>query len=242
MDRMLSCTCPKAERLDRPSDPSVQTGGSQAPRLCYAKAIAAALCGAWLTSAAAFAQPAGEKRGGSHSDDAASQATWRAVNGTRETHIPGALLDEIISWLAANFDLPVTIERPNIVLVPAGELARLHFHIMLQRQQQGRVPPGPVVGSVPVGRQIAAFYDETTQTIHLPETWHGADPRAVSVLVHEVAHHLQHKAGLKYACGQAREQLAFAAQEKWLAISGMSLESAFRMNRMTVFLRTRCLY
>ena len=53
-----------------------------------------------------------------------------------------------------------------------------------------------------------AAYDPLTQTIFLPERWTGNTPAEISVLVHEMVHHLQNVARLKYECVQASEELA----------------------------------
>jgi hypothetical protein len=74
-----------------------------------------------------------------------------------------------------------------------------------------------------MGRDIVAVYDDAKRTIYLPEGWSGVTPAEQSLLVHEMVHHLQNLGNLKYACSEAREKLAFAAQEQWLRIFGASL-------------------
>ena len=63
----------------------------------------------------------------------------------------------------------------------------------------------------------------------------------LSVLVHETVHHLQHLAGTRFECAQASETLAYAAQEKWLALFGRSLESEFEIDPFTRLVSTRCM-
>jgi hypothetical protein len=46
------------------------------------------------------------------------------------------------------------------------------------------------------------------KTIYLPKNWTGSTPAELSVLVHEMVHHLQGATKTKYECPQAREQLA----------------------------------
>ena len=36
-----------------------------------------------------------------------------------------------------------------------------------------------------------AIYDDATQTIYLPEGWQGVKPAKLSILVHEMVHHMQ---------------------------------------------------
>ena len=69
-----------------------------------------------------------------------------------------------------------------------------------------------------------------------------AETAEVSVLVHEVVHHLQTSAKLTYECPAARERLAYAAQEKWLGLFGRSLESDFEIDAFTLKVSTMCGY
>jgi hypothetical protein len=62
------------------------------------------------------------------------------------------------------------------------------------------------------------------------------------MLVHEMVHHFQAAAGQRFACPAEREKAAFAVQERWLARSGQTLESAFRIDRMYLLVATTCTY
>jgi hypothetical protein len=83
-------------------------------------------------------------------------------------------------------------------------------------------------------------YEHTTRTIHLRTGWTGATPAELSVLVHEMVHHLQNLGGLVYECPHARERPAFIAQPCWLELFGRTLESEFSIDPMTLLLRTTC--
>jgi len=87
-----------------------------------------------------------------------------------------------------------------------------------------------------------AVYSYATQTIYLPEGWTGTSPAELSVLVHELVHHVQNVAGLKYACAQEREKLAYEAQERWLGLFGHSLERDFELDGFSLLVKTRCFY
>ena len=87
-----------------------------------------------------------------------------------------------------------------------------------------------------------AVYSDATQTIYLPEGWTGRSPAELSVLVHELVHHVQNVAGLKYACPQEREKLAYEAQERWLGLFGHSLERDFELDGFSLLVKTRCFY
>jgi hypothetical protein len=62
----------------------------------------------------------------------------------------------------------------------------------------------------------------------------------MSVVVHEMVHHLQNKAGMSFACPAEREQMAYAAQEKWLGLFGLSLRSEFEIDAFTLKVTTTC--
>ena len=62
----------------------------------------------------------------------------------------------------------------------------------------------------------------------------------LSVLVHEMVHHLQNIGGIRYECPAAREQLAYLAQDKWLGLFGQDLEHAFEIDKFTLKVSTSC--
>jgi hypothetical protein len=146
-----------------------------------------------------------------------------------------AVLAAITTWLADNFDLPAA-NRPRVELVPPARIAAFRYRGFAQPQTSGDEQ-----AMHDAGREIAGVYDDATRTIYLPEGWSGATPAELSVLVHEMVHHLQNGAQLKYECPQAREQLAYAAQERWLSRHDRSLASEFEIDPFTLLVRTRCL-
>ena len=89
---------------------------------------------------------------------------------------------------------------------------------------------------------MVAVYDDSSSTIYLALGWTGDTPAGLSVIVHEMVHHLQHEAGLKLACPEERERDAFAAQERWLAEFGTNLETEFEIDPFTLLARTSCLF
>jgi Domain of unknown function (DUF6647) len=89
--------------------------------------------------------------------------------------------------------------------------------------------------------ELAAVYNDANRTMYLSEGWTGVTFADLSILVHEMVHHLQNVGQLKYTCPQAREAVAFAAQERWLRLSGRTLESEFGIDKLTLLVRTNCL-
>jgi hypothetical protein len=90
--------------------------------------------------------------------------------------------------------------------------------------------------------EIVALYDDRTRTILLSDRWKSDAPAELSVLVHELVHHMQNHAKRAYPCPDAREGVAYAAQEKWLRLFGQNLATAFDLDAMTLKVRTSCMF
>jgi hypothetical protein len=154
------------------------------------------------------------------------------------TRLAEGLLDQIVSWLTSNFDLPAIKDRPAIKFASKMKLAmmtaqdRAHFQGLTQAEAIDQLTQRPVV----------ALYDNTSKTIFLPDDWIGTSPVDQSVLVHEMVHHIQNLAELKFECPMAREKLAYLAQDKWLGQFGMSLEREFDVDMFTVLISSACVY
>ena len=149
-----------------------------------------------------------------------------------------ALLTVIVIWLSANFDLPTIHEHPRVEFLPASKIATL--------RHTGRPSSGQLDGTsapAPAGqRATVAVYDDATKTISLPEGWTGSTPAEVSILIHEMVHHLQNLGKQRFECPPEREKLAYAAQEKWLSLFGHDLLSDFEIDPFTLLVSTRCIY
>jgi len=152
------------------------------------------------------------------------------------------LLTAIVTWLSIGFGLPANYDHPRLEFVSAAKMNAVQFHGRApsrpQAESSGEAPPARAVSQ----REVEALYDDASRTIYLPEGWTGKTPVEVSVLVHEMVHHLQNVAGLKFDCPQAREKLAYAAQNEWLARSGRNLMDEFELDALTVLLRTKCMH
>ena len=134
-----------------------------------------------------------------------------------------ALLAAIVTWLAMNFGLPA-----NYVFPTVRYLSQKEIYLARYGTTEPRFWP------------VAAIYDIPNNTIILPHGWTPTSPTDVSVLVHEMVHHLQNKAGLKYACNEEREAVAYAAQERWLNHFGTNLQNEFHFNALTLKILTSC--
>jgi len=150
------------------------------------------------------------------------------------------LLTTIATWLSFNFALPAIYDHPRIEFVAPGAMyTELHKAAELGRSAPLRNGASAAPDRTP---EVEAFYNDATRTIYLPGGWTGKSPAELSVLVHEMVHHVQNVAGLKYACAEAREKPAYTAQKQWLALFGRTLEDEFGLDPMTVLVRTHCMH
>jgi hypothetical protein len=164
------------------------------------------------------------------------------LGGTGKIHLDAekrALLSEIRGWLCANFELPCVSELPHVTLAKPSVIEALRYNGLRSAggatQAEGS-PPAAATGTT------VAIYLARERTIYLPEQWTGATPADLSVLVHEMVHHLQDAGRLKYDCLRAGERLAYAAQDKWLAMFGRNLVSEFEVDPFTILANSTCHY
>jgi hypothetical protein len=146
-----------------------------------------------------------------------------------------ALISTIVLWLSANFGLPATQEHPDLEFVRPEKIVELRYKGLPNLQQS--IPPA--VGSP---REPVAVYLDAKRTIYLRDDWSGANPGEVSVLVHELVHHLQNVGKMTFECPQEREQLAYKAQEKWLSLFGTDLMREFEVDPFTLLIASKCFY
>lgn len=136
------------------------------------------------------------------------------------------LMAAVILWLAANFDLPPTEHYPTVRFVSPAELAVLRYRSLAAASHED---------------DVISLYQDSTETILLRAGWDAGNVADLSALVHELAHHLQSEAQLGYMCPEAREELAFKAQEQWLGLFGSDLEKSFGLDAFSVKMKTLCL-
>jgi hypothetical protein len=132
----------------------------------------------------------------------------------------------VAEWVAAELDAAPTVRPPRLAFAQAGRLAALRYG------ERASASAGPL--------EVVALYDDATRTILLREGWTGTTPAEMSVLVHEMVHHVQNQEARVYECGRAREAEAYALQDRWLRLYGESLQSAFELNGLALLILTRC--
>ena len=180
---------------------------------------------------------AGSTLAGSDHDITPSSAIEQSPSRTDASNTAQHLFDEIVIWLSSNFDLPATPHGSEIKFTSKLELARMRAAD--RAHWQGLTQPEEV--DELVQRTVVAVYDMKSKTIFLSDDWVGESPQDQSVLVHEIVHHLQNLAQLKFECPAAREKMAYMAQEKWLARFGTSLEEQFGIDMFTVVVTSACM-
>jgi hypothetical protein len=166
-----------------------------------------------------------------------------------ETYPSRSLIKALKQWLSSNFNLRLTFPDPIIQFTAVEALLPLRYQGFLSdwprdivfHGQQAVVSFDEMV-SARDQKDLIAAYDDEMKTIYLPDTWTGNTPAQLSVLVHEMVHHLQGARPMRYDCPQAREEIAYAAQAKWLALFGRNLNDEFNIDPFTVAMSTRCIY
>jgi hypothetical protein len=153
------------------------------------------------------------------------------------------LLTAIVLWLSANYPLPASYEHPKIEQVPATEITYLRHRAFTperRREVAAALAQSGDASSGSKARAVVAIYDDSRRTIFLPDSWTGKTPAELSVLVHEMVHHLQFTGQLKFECPAQREALAYQAQDQWLGLYGKSLAGEFDLDAFTLKVSTSC--
>jgi hypothetical protein len=154
----------------------------------------------------------------------------------REISAQRALLGRIDEWLASNFGLARATEYPKVAYAEASKIAAVRYSGLT-------IVSSEVTGSMPRAapqQMTVAAYVDAEKTVYLPDEWSGRSPAELSVLVHEMVHHMQNLGAIQYECPQQREKLAYAAQDRFLKLLGRDLEGEFEVNPFTVLVRSTC--
>lgn len=136
------------------------------------------------------------------------------------------LVHAIALWLSVTQGMPEMQAPPRVRLLEPRQVAAVRY---------GRADADNI-------EEVVAVYEPLTRTVILPDGWDPARPEDLSVLVHEMVHHLQRETGATHRCAEAGEAPAYEAQERWLGQFGTSLEIAFGIDGFTLAMRTGCLW
>jgi len=168
-------------------------------------------------------------------------ASGPAESGPSAIRSTETLLTEIATWLSTNFELPVIHDHPRIEFVSAMRLAALRYKSLLPDRTGEISVDGPAMPASQLPDIVAVYHDKK-KTIYLADTWTGATATELSILVHEMVHHLQNLGELKYECAAAREKPAYIAQEEWLKRYDLDLEHEFEIDKFTLFIKSSCMF
>ncbi len=143
-----------------------------------------------------------------------------------------ALLTAIVLWLSANFGLPAVYDFPRIERISSTEMAEVFY----------RSVPADLHAKMSIDdmQPVFSLYNNETRTIYLRSDWTGRTAADLSLLVHEMVHHLQNLSAPTFQCPLAREKLAHEAQERWLNMFGRSLLSEFGIDKLSILMSTSC--
>jgi len=150
-----------------------------------------------------------------------------------------AQLSEIIAWISGKLALPEISELPRVELVTPARMAAVRFRGLASDREALAVEAGRTAPPE-FGQDVYAVYDDSKRTVYLHKQWNAARPADMSLLVHELVHHIQNVGALKFSCPQEREKDAYEAQRTWLAQFDRTLEQEFEIDPMTVLVRTNC--
>lgn len=143
------------------------------------------------------------------------------------------LLMAIGRWLAAVYDFPSLQDAPKLVPAAPHELVARRYPMLLSVDATTRSKDQV---------DLVAVYDDRERTIFVSTALAVPEPVAISVLVHEMVHHMQNEGSMRFTCPEEREKQAFAAQADWLAMFGTDLETEFGIDPLTLLVRTTCFY
>jgi hypothetical protein len=152
-----------------------------------------------------------------------------------------ALLVAIVTWLSTNYSLPANYDLPAIQFATPMEIAKLRYGAFDSRRPSTVFTSPRSQPAADAPSSVVSVYKDKDHVIVLPIGWLGVTPAELSILVHEMVHHLQNVGKLTFACPQEREALAYKAQDQWLQLFGKDLAGEFELDAFTILVKSRCI-
>ena len=139
---------------------------------------------------------------------------------------------EHLAWIAAHSDYPADMELPAVVRLSHEQL-QIQFYGELYFKYKND-------GSMYL-LDVVAVYDQETEIMYLDVEYDHNDPEQDHVLVHELTHHSQKKAGKfeTYPCVQHSEREAYALHTEYLKERGVTDKKKLP-DPFTVMLVSQC--
>jgi hypothetical protein len=147
----------------------------------------------------------------------------------------------LIAWISANFGLPVPTDDPDIIFASKAQMMEVRLASVASADTRYHALESQLAPDND-GYGLYALYNDETGTLYLREDFSAALTADVSILLHEMVHHIQNEADMEYECAEKRERLAYRVQNRWLESFGTNLEREFGLDPMTVLVRTNCWY
>lgn len=136
------------------------------------------------------------------------------------------LIVALMLWASAITGLPPATVLPEIAVETADTLyARIH---------------GEAPGARAATSEVLAVYDIRERTVRLREGWDRDNIVHVSILLHELVHHMQEASGTRYACRGELEAVAYDAQHRYLAEYGIEMGPALGLDPLFRAVVTSC--
>lgn len=137
-----------------------------------------------------------------------------------------SILLALMVWISQHSDLPIPDTYPTV-----------HFESFEQLHARGKpnLPYDPT--SQP---HILGLYKDNK--IYLHDRWRPDRVRDLSMLVHELVHHMQwHYNWNAYECSQKREELAYWMQFAFMKRQGIEEPmTSMGLNRLSLYVLTTC--
>ena len=145
------------------------------------------------------------------------------------------LLMTLMLWVSQSMGVIVPTEFPVVQYATSQEMT-----CMLAGQD-------PAECDIVLGKddsKVLALYNPSSRVLLLQEGRDYTTPASISIIVHELVHHIQTANGLTYSCLGKLERAAYDTQIKWLEAHGFDayelLEKDLKLDRMAIFFITVC--
>lgn len=125
----------------------------------------------------------------------------------------------LMAWIGSVTALPVPLVPPGVHQVP-GSVICLSVHPDLPKFCESDAGATAYAGG----------YTPATQRLSIADTY---DPESLffrAVLVHELVHHMQARAGMTYSCEGLGEVLAYATEKRYVEEAGLDFYAVRRLS------------
>lgn len=136
------------------------------------------------------------------------------------------LMMSLMIWIATVTALPVPNAVPEIERLDGRQMWDM-LHTDIPYESRG-------------SSDVIAIYNLEKRIMHLRHDWAPKGHKNLSVLVHELVHHMQSEAGKKFACRGEMEREAYEVQIAYLDKYGLKIEELFQINAMFLMAVTSC--